>query len=121
VRFLVVPRLLAGFLLCPLLTALADLFGLLGGAVVMRSLGVPMTTYFHQVQSVATQGDLFGGLIKAFAFGLLVAGVGCFQGLKTGEGASSVGQSTTHAVVGGVILVVVADTVFAVVYNLLGV
>jgi phospholipid/cholesterol/gamma-HCH transport system permease protein len=121
VRFLVVPRLLAGFLLCPLLTALADLFGLLGGAVVMRSLGVPLTTYFHQVQSVATQGDLFGGLIKAFAFGLLVAGVGCLQGLKTGEGASSVGQSTTHAVVGGIILVIAADSVFAVVFNLLGV
>jgi phospholipid/cholesterol/gamma-HCH transport system permease protein len=121
VRFLVVPRLLAGFLLCPLLTALADLFGLLGGAVVMQSLGVPLTTYMHQVQSIATQGDLFGGLIKAFAFGLLVAGVGCLQGLKTGEGASSVGQSTTHAVVGGIILVVAADSVFAVVFNILGV
>jgi phospholipid/cholesterol/gamma-HCH transport system permease protein len=121
VRFLVVPRLLAGFLLCPLLTALADLFGLLGGAVVMQTLGVPLTTYLHQVQSIATQGDLFGGLIKAFAFGLLVAGVGCLQGLKTGEGASSVGQSTTHAVVGGIILVIAADSVFAVVFNILGV
>jgi phospholipid/cholesterol/gamma-HCH transport system permease protein len=121
VRFLVVPRLLAGFLLCPLLTVLADLFGLLGGAVVMRSLGVPLTTYLHQVQSIATQADLFGGLIKAFAFGLLVAGVGCLQGLKTGEGASSVGQSTTHAVVGGIILVIAADSVFAVVFNILGV
>jgi phospholipid/cholesterol/gamma-HCH transport system permease protein len=75
----------------------------------------------HQVQSIATQADLFGGLIKAFAFGLLVAGVGCLQGLKTGEGASSVGQSTTHAVVGGIILVIAADSVFAVVFNILGV
>ena len=121
VRFLVVPRLLAGFLLCPLLTAIADLFGLFGGAVVMRSFGIPIVTYFQQVQSIATQGDLFGGLLKAFAFGLLVAGVGCLQGLKTGEGASAVGQSTTHAVVGGIILVVAADSVFAVVFNILGI
>jgi len=119
VRFLVVPRLLAGFLLCPLLTVIADLLGLMGGAAVMRSFGVPIVTYFQQVQSVATLGDLFGGLAKAFAFGLLVAGVGCMQGLKTGEGAISVGQSTTRAVVGGIILIVAADSVFAVIYNVL--
>ena len=72
----------------------------------MRAFGIPIVTYFQQVESIATQGDLFGGLLKAFAFGLLIAGVGCLQGLKTGEGASAVGQSTTHAVVGGIILVV---------------
>jgi phospholipid/cholesterol/gamma-HCH transport system permease protein len=121
VRFLVVPRLLAGFLLCPLLTVIADLLGLFGGAVVMRGFGIPVVTYFRQVESIATQGDLFGGLIKAFAFGLLIAGVGCLQGLKTGEGASAVGQSTTHAVVGGIILVIAADTVFAVIFEVLGV
>jgi len=121
VRFLVVPRLLAGFLLCPLLTVIADLLGLFGGAVVMRSFGIPVVTYFRQVESIATQGDLFGGLIKAFAFGLLIAGVGCLQGLKTGEGASAVGQSTTHAVVGGIILVILADAVFAVIFEVLGV
>ncbi len=121
VRFLVVPRLLAGFLLCPLLTAIADLLGLFGGAVVMRTLGIPVVTYFRQVESIATQGDLFGGLFKAFAFGLLIAGVGCLQGLKTGEGASAVGQSTTHAVVGGIILVIAADSVFAVIFNVIGI
>jgi len=120
VRFLVVPRLLAGFLLCPLLTVIADLLGLFGGAVVMRGFGIPVVTYFRQVESIATQGDLFGGLIKAFAFGLLIAGVGCLQGLKTGEGASAVGQSTTHAVVGGIILVIAADSVFAVIFNVIG-
>ena len=120
VRFLVVPRLLAGFLLCPLLTVIADLLGLFGGAVVMRGFGIPLVTYFKQVESIATQGDLFGGLLKAFAFGLLIAGVGCLRGLKTGEGASAVGQSTTHAVVGGIILVIAADSVFAVIFNVIG-
>ena len=119
VRFLVVPRLLAGFLLCPLLTALADLIGLLGGAFVMRGFGIPLVTYFQQVEGAAHPGDFFGGVAKAFVFGLLVAGVGCLHGLRTGQGPSAVGESTTRAVVGGIILIVAADGVFAVVYNLL--
>jgi phospholipid/cholesterol/gamma-HCH transport system permease protein len=119
VRFLVVPRLLAGFLLCPLLTTLADLIGLLGGALVMGSFGIPLVTYFQQVQSAAHPGDFFGGVAKAFVFGVLVAGVGCLQGLRTGQGPSAVGESTTRAVVGGIILIVATDGVFAFVYNLL--
>ena len=121
VRFLVVPRLLAGFLMCPLLTLLADLIGLVGGAVVMRGFGIPLVTYFQQVQSAATQGDLFGGIVKAFVFGLLVAGIGCLQGLRTGKGPSAVGESTTRAVVGGIILIVAADGIFAVLYHVLDV
>ena len=121
VRFLVVPRLIAGFLLCPLLTVIADLFGLLGGAAVMQTFGIPPVTYFQQVQTMVSTVDLFGGVAKAFAFGLLVAGVGCLQGLNTGQGPSAVGESTTRAVVGGIILIVAADSVFALVYNILGI
>jgi phospholipid/cholesterol/gamma-HCH transport system permease protein len=119
VRFLVVPRLLAGLLTCPALTLLADFVGLIGGAVVMRGFGIPLVTYFQQVESAATQGDLFGGVLKSFVFGLLVAGVGCLQGLRTGQGPSAVGLSTTRAVVGGIVLIVAADGVFAVLYHIL--
>ncbi|HYL19107.1 MAG TPA: ABC transporter permease, partial [Burkholderiales bacterium] len=119
VRFLVVPRLLAGFLLCPLLTILADMIGLIGGALVMKSFSVPMVTYFQQVQAAASVGDLLGGVAKAFVFGLLVAGIGCLQGLRTGEGPSAVGQSTTRAVVGGIILIIVVDGVCAVLFHVL--
>ena len=121
VRFLVVPRLIAGFLLCPLLTAIADLMGLLGGAAVMQTYGIPLVTYFQQVQAMVSEADLFGGIVKAFAFGMLVAWVGCLQGLKTGQGPSAVGLSTTRAVVGSIILLVAADSVFAFVYNVLGI
>jgi len=121
VRFLVVPRLIAGFLLCPLLTAIADLMGLLGGAAVMQTYGIPLVTYFQQVQTMVSEADLFGGIVKAFAFGMLVAWVGCLQGLKTGQGPSAVGLSTTRAVVGSIILLVAADSVFAFVYNVLGI
>ena len=119
VRFLVVPRLLAATLMCPLLTLLADLIGLVGGALVMRSFGIPFVTYLHQVDAAASHGDLLGGLLKAVFFGLLVAGVGCWQGLKTGQGPSAVGQSTTRAVVGGIILIVAADGLFAVLFHVL--
>jgi phospholipid/cholesterol/gamma-HCH transport system permease protein len=119
VRFLVVPRLLAGFLLCPLLTILADMIGLIGGALVMKSFSVPMVTYFQQVEAAASVGDLLGGVAKAFVFGLLVAGIGCLQGLRTGEGPSAVGQSTTRAVVGGIILIIAVDGVCAVLFHVL--
>jgi len=121
VRFLVAPRMLAGFLLCPLLTLLSNLVGLMGGALVMLSFGIPFITFFRQVESAATYGDLFGGLAKSFVFGLLVAGVGCMQGLRTGQGPSAVGLSTTRAVVGGIVLIITADGAFAVIYHMLGI
>jgi len=119
VRFLVVPRLMAGLLMCPALTLLADFIGLIGGATVMRGFGIPLVTYFQQVERAATQGDLFGGIVKAFVFGLLVAGIGCLHGLKTGQGPSAVGLSTTRAVVSGIVLIVAADGIFAVLYHIL--
>jgi phospholipid/cholesterol/gamma-HCH transport system permease protein len=119
VRFLVVPRLLAGLLMCPALTVLADFIGLIGGAAVMRTFGIPLVSYFQQVESAASAGDLFGGVLKSFVFGLLVAGVGCMQGLRTGKGASAVGLSTTRAVVGGIILIIIVDGIFAVLYHVL--
>ena len=65
--------------------------------------------------------DVLSGLIKSLVFGLLVAAIGCLRGLQTGAGASAVGRSTTRAVVGGIILVALADGVFAIVYYYLGV
>ncbi len=76
VRFLVVPRVLSAVCMTPLLTIFANLLGLVGGAVVMLSLGFPLITYFNQIQYSVTYGSLVGGLIKAFVFGVLVAGIG---------------------------------------------
>ena len=121
VRFLVAPRMLAGLLLCPLLTLICNLVGLIGSALVMLSFGIPIGTFFNQAASAATHTDLFGGIAKAFVFGLLVAGVGCMHGLKTGQGPSAVGLSTTKAVVGGIVLIIATDGVFAVIYHLLGI
>jgi phospholipid/cholesterol/gamma-HCH transport system permease protein len=121
VRFLVVTRVIAAVLMTPLLTLFADAIGIVGGAVVLRSLGYSWTTFYHQVQSAVGYGSLTGGLAKSFAFGILVAAIGCLRGLQTGTGARAVGESTTSAVVSGIILIVVADGVFSVVYYYLGV
>ena len=121
VRFLVVTRILAAVIMTPLLTLFADLIGVMGGSIVLLSLGYPLTTYFKQIFSMVTYVDLFGGLLKSIVFGLLVAGIGCLRGLQTEIGASAVGESTTRAVVGGIVLIVVTDGIFSVVYYYLGI
>jgi phospholipid/cholesterol/gamma-HCH transport system permease protein len=121
VRFLVVTRLLAAVIMTPLLTLFADLIGVLGGSIVLISLGYSLATYFKQIFSMVTYVDLLGGLFKSIVFGLLVAGIGCLRGLQTEIGASAVGESTTRAVVGGIVLIVAVDGIFSVVYYYLGI
>lgn len=116
VRFLVVPRVLAGLAMTPVLTVFADLLGVMGGSVVMLSLGFPLITFFNQLQLAVSYGSFVGGLVKAFAFGILIAAIGCLRGLQTQTGASAVGLSTTHAVVSGIILIVITDGIFTVIY-----
>jgi phospholipid/cholesterol/gamma-HCH transport system permease protein len=121
VRFLVVTRVLAALVMTPLLTIFANLVGLIGGAVVLLSLGFPLVTYTNRVLAAVDYVDLASGLCKAFVFGILIAAIGCLRGLQTGTGARAVGESTTRAVVSGIVLIVVVDGVFAVVYHYLGI
>ena len=120
VRFLVVPRVVAAVAMTPVLTVFANLFGLMGGAIVMGLLGYPFVIYVNQVLSAVTVGDLMGGLLKSFVYGIVVAAIGCLRGLETKAGASAVGQSTTSAVVSGIVLIAVVDGLFAVVFYALG-
>jgi len=112
-RFLVVPKVLAGFLVTPVLTVYANVLGVAGGFLVMMAQGFPFMTLWNQLVSAVGVTDVMTGLIKAFVFGILVAGVGCLRGLQTGMGASAVGASTTRAVVSGIFLIVLVDAVFA--------
>lgn len=120
IRFLVVPRLIAGFVVTPLLTIYANFLGILGGFLVMMAQGFPFTILWNQLVSVVTITDVQTGLIKSFFFGVLVAGIGCLRGLQTGKGAASVGASTTSAVVTCIFLIVVVDAIFAAVFNAIG-
>jgi phospholipid/cholesterol/gamma-HCH transport system permease protein len=121
VGFLVVPRVIAAVAMTPLLAVWADVFGLIGGAVVMLSLGFPLVTYIIQVESAVTVGDMIGGLGKSFVFGIVVAAIGCLRGLQTKSGASAVGESSTRAVVSGLVLITIVDGVFAVIFYYLGI
>ena len=105
----------------PFLTIFFDFFGLLGGGLVMAWLNVPPVTYVNQVISAVDATDLLGGLFKAFVLGILVAAVGCLRGLQTTTGPTAVGDSTTGAVVSGIVLIAVADAAFAIVYYSLGI
>lgn len=121
VRFLVIPRVLAATLMTPLLAVFANLAGLIGGAVVMKGIGFPLVTYANRVAAAVTVTDLISGLVKALVFGLLISASGCLCGLRTGEGASAVGHSATRAVVSSIVMIVVADGIFAVVFYFLGI
>jgi phospholipid/cholesterol/gamma-HCH transport system permease protein len=121
VPFLVLPRMLAVICVIPLLTMFNQLFGLIGCGLVMSSWDVPGAIFMDRIRAAATLTDFFGGLVKTFVFGALVAGIGCLRGLQTGVGPSAVGDATTRAVVSGLIAIIAADGVFAVVYYFLGI
>ncbi|KHE90464.1 MAG: MlaE family lipid ABC transporter permease subunit [Candidatus Scalindua rubra] len=121
VRFLVLTRVIATLFMMPLITIFANLFGIMGGSVVLLSMGYPLSTYIDRIIQSADYVDLLGGLLKSLAFGLIVAGIGCSHGLRTRTGASAVGDSTTKAVVSGIIMIIVTDGLFSVVYFYLGI
>ncbi|GAB7024305.1 MlaE family lipid ABC transporter permease subunit [Salidesulfovibrio brasiliensis] len=120
-RFLVTPKILASILMAPLMTMFFNFAALVGGLIVMISLGYPLVTYTSRVFQNLQYTDFYGGLIKALVFSILVAGIGCLRGLQTRSGASAVGDSTTSAVVSGIILIAFADGIFAVAYYYLGI
>ena len=116
IRFLIILRLIAAVCVMPVLTVFFDLFALIGVGLVMLELGFPLITYLNQLTGAITYIDLIGGLIKAFVFGILVAGIGCLRGLQTKTGAAAVGISATRAVVNGIILIAISDGIFAVIF-----
>ena len=114
VQFLVLPRLIAAILVVPLLTVFADLVGLFGAALVMLSFDIGFLQFYNQLLHTITAWDFGVGIVKAAVFGLTIAAVGCQRGLTTGAGATSVGLSTTRAVVTSIVLIIVIDGIFAV-------
>jgi phospholipid/cholesterol/gamma-HCH transport system permease protein len=119
VRFLVTPRIIAALLMTPLLTLFANLVALAGGALTMETFQIPLVTFFKELDSAVDFADFMAGWAKSFVFAFLIAAVGCMRGLQTSAGASAVGDSATRAVVSGIILLVIADGIFAYLYFVL--
>ncbi|MCX8048335.1 MAG: ABC transporter permease [Methylohalobius sp.] len=121
IEFLILPRMLALCLMVPLLTAYADLVGLLGGALAAVSLfDLTLLEYLHQTRTSLALHDGMVGLIKAAVFGVLIATSGCLRGIQCQRSAQSVGEAATSAVVTGVVAIVVADALLTVLFTRLG-
>jgi phospholipid/cholesterol/gamma-HCH transport system permease protein len=114
IHFLVLPRLVAAMLVVPLLSVLADIVGIFGGALVMATFDIGFLQFYNQLLGAVAAGDFILGILKAAVFGLTIAAVGCQRGLATGAGAVSVGLSATSAVVTSIVLIIVIDGLFAV-------
>jgi phospholipid/cholesterol/gamma-HCH transport system permease protein len=120
VDFLVMPRMVALGLMMPLLALYANLLGILGGALVaMVVLGIPPSAYWIETQASIGLSDVSTGLIKSITFGLLVGLAGCLRGLQSERSAAGVGKAATSAVVTGILLIVLADAIYAVVFHIL--
>ncbi|MGE5752416.1 MAG: ABC transporter permease [Deltaproteobacteria bacterium] len=121
-EFLVLPRVVALFLMMPLLCLYADLMGVLGGMIVgvgMLDLGIMQ--YYLQTTQAVNLTQLWIGLFSSAVFGILVAIAGCMRGMQCGRSASAVGEATTSAVVTGIVSIIVATAVITVICNVLGI
>jgi phospholipid/cholesterol/gamma-HCH transport system permease protein len=120
VALLVLPRVLAGVLVMPVLSLMLTLAGLAGMALIMGLFGFPLTTVTQQLSQWLHLSDLLGGLFKACFFGLAIATIGCRAGLGAGRGPRAVGDAATSAVVGGIVSIILLDGMFAVMFERLG-
>jgi phospholipid/cholesterol/gamma-HCH transport system permease protein len=111
-KYLVWPRVLAGFLMLPLLVLVADVIGVFGGYLVgIYKLGFGAQDYLNKTFDFLEVQDVVSGLVKAAVFGFLVALMGCYQGYNSRGGAQGVGAATTKAVVSASILILTANYV----------
>jgi phospholipid/cholesterol/gamma-HCH transport system permease protein len=121
-EFLVLPRMLALMLMMPLLTLYADFMGILGGALIgVTSLDIGTVEYYEQTRNSVHLKDFGMGLFKGVVFGILIAISGCLRGMQSGSSSSAVGVAATSAVVTGIVLIIVSDSILTVIYNVLGI
>ena len=109
-KYLVGPRLVAAVVTLPILVAIGDTIGIMGGYIVgTRSLGFNSYAYMKNTADFLHTGDVTSGLIKAAVFGFIIAVMGCYHGFNSKGGAQGVGRATTNAVVSAAILILAAN------------
>ena len=122
IEFLVLPRVVALLLMMPLLCIYSDFIGILGGASVGAGmLGITLNSFVSEAMRALTIGGAVGGVVKATVYGMIVAISGCLRGMQCGNSASAVGDAATAAVVTGIVYIVVACGVFAVIFHVLNI
>ena len=109
-KYLTVPRVLAATLSLPILVAIGDIIGIMGGYLVaINRLDFNSATYLNNTVSFLEGDDIMSGLIKASVFGFIVAIMGCFHGMNSDRGAQGVGKATTNAVVSASVLILTTN------------
>ncbi|MBN1382399.1 MAG: ABC transporter permease [Deltaproteobacteria bacterium] len=110
VKHLIVPRVIAGVLMLPLLTVVSDFMGILGGYFVgVHLLHINSGIFVKNITTIVDLDDLYNGLVKAAVFGLILSLIGCYKGFNTRGGAEGVGKATTEAVVLSSITILISD------------
>ena len=112
--YLVVPRMLACMVMVPILTVYGNIIGVLGGwSVALEYFGISSYTYFSSIDRYADSADLYGGLIKAAVFGVVIATLGCYYGMRAPAGAEGVGKATTRSVVSAIIVIFLLNVILS--------
>lgn len=118
---IVLPKVLGVMIALPLLTALSDIISMYGGSVIANNkLGVNYSLFISRLQNYVSVCNFTDGIIKSIVFAFLISLAGCFCGFKVKGNAISIGENTTQSVVVGIILVILFDAIFAVIFNILG-
>lgn len=114
--FLTLPKVIASMVVVPLLTIYADLLGIIGGLIVgVTLLDLTVYAYIQETKYILTVFDFVASFIKSIFFAFLISAIGCQRGFQVRGGAAAVGTATTSAVVAGIFLIIVVDSVFAIV------
>ena len=113
IRFLVMPRVIAGIIVVPILTIFANIISVFAVILTMTLYKIPFITSYNGLVNLVNLDDIYSGMVKSVIFGIVIAGVGCLRGMQTGTGASAVGISTTRSVVSSIVLIVLVDGIFA--------
>lgn len=116
-RYLYAPRFIAALVALPLLVAVADIIGVMGGWMVsVYGLGFDSTVYLRNTLDFVTRNDILTGLIKAVVFGGVIALMGCYQGDRSKAGATGVGRAATLSMVGAAVLVLAFNYVMSTIF-----
>jgi phospholipid/cholesterol/gamma-HCH transport system permease protein len=110
IKYLVVPKILAGILVLPLLVSIFDVIGIYSGYLIgVKLLGVSSSSFFHEMSRSVVFKDVYTGIIKAVVFGSVLTWICCYKGFYCGHGSKGVSKATTEAVVLSAVLILMLD------------
>jgi phospholipid/cholesterol/gamma-HCH transport system permease protein len=122
IEILVVPRFIALLIVMPIMTFYADMMAMIGAMMVIwTDLGIPPEAFIERAHEILTGWDVGIGFVKAPVFGMIIALIGCYEGLRVTGSAESVGRQTTKSVVESIFMILVLDAFFAVFFTTIGI